>query len=385
MAHKHHHISLAVAGLCLTLVSCFKDEPQNAEADILKASVFVANPDKFFFNMSDTAQVIPYAESNITFNVKSQADLTNLAPRFVLTPGATISPASGSSHDFSHSPVNYTVTSEDGNWHRTYIVRFNPVKVTVNETVNCDFEHYELESREQKYYIWRNEKDDGTLGNDWATGNAGFRISMGSALPADYPTIPFTEGRHGAAVRLITRDTGALGTMVNKRIAAGNLFLGNFDLTQALTDAMKATRFGVPFDKRPVSFEGYYRYQPGKKFQDHDGQIIDGRTDQAAIYAVLYRNHDSDGNAIVLYGDNVKTSQQIVAIADMKDIIPADDWTSFKVTFDYRAEIDPSLLENRGYSLAVVFSSSAEGDKFEGSIGSTLDIDDVKINCTITE
>ena len=38
---------------------------------------------------------------SVTLTVKSDADITNLAPVFTLTPGATITPASGSAFDFT--------------------------------------------------------------------------------------------------------------------------------------------------------------------------------------------------------------------------------------------------------------------------------------------
>ena len=169
--------------------------------------------------------------------------------------------------------------------------------------------------------------------------------------------------------------------MVNKRIAAGNLFIGTFDMASALTDAMKATHFGQVFDRQPMTLTGYYTYQPGATFQDPKGNAVADRTDQAAIYAVLYRNHDDQGNAVTLYGDNVKTSPQIVAIADMGMVKPTKEWTPFSIDFKYLSDIDLDLLKQRGYSLTIVFSSSADGDQFEGAVGSTLCVDKVRLTC----
>jgi ACT domain-containing protein len=50
------------------------------------------------------------------------ADPRALAPTFQISPKATINPASGSIHDFS-SPVNYTVTAENGKVTKTYSVK----------------------------------------------------------------------------------------------------------------------------------------------------------------------------------------------------------------------------------------------------------------------
>ena len=164
-------------------------------------------------------------------------------------------------------------------------------------------------------------------------------------------------------------------------LAAGNLFIGRFDVQNALTNAMKATQFGLPFDKKPVRIEGYYKYQPGENFQDRDGNILSGVTDKATIYAVLYRNKDAEGRPIVLYGDNVQTSDQVVALAKLKDISATPEWTKFDVAFNYNEEINQEMLENYDYSLTVVFSSSINGNLFEGAIGSTLWVDEVRVVC----
>ena len=87
-------------------------------------------------------------------------------------------PENGSVQDFSAGPVTYTVTSEDGQWNRTYMVSVNKVATITETEIAIDFENYELEPEKKKYYIWHNVLGDGSLGNDWATGNPGFRISM---------------------------------------------------------------------------------------------------------------------------------------------------------------------------------------------------------------
>ena len=87
----------------------------------------------------------------------------------------------------------------------------------------------------------------------------------------------------------------------------------------------------------------------------------------------------------MLYGDNVLTSPQIVAIARIGKVEETDRWTEFEVSFNYNQEPDGQLLANYGYNLAVVFTSSIEGASFEGAIGSTLYIDKVRVICESTE
>lgn len=369
----------------LTLTSCFKDEPLNSEADIESVSVHVAEPLETFFNLTDTTQNVPSTDSAIVFKVRSKADLTALSPTFTITEGASITPPSGSTHDFSQGAVNYTVTSQDGNWQRLYTLRFVPTVVTVHDTLDFNFEHYALNDNGQHYYQWYEVLEDSDIDHCWATGNPGFQLSMGSAEPDEYPSYPVADGYDGASVGLTTRSTGAFGEMVNRRIAAGNLFLGNFNLSVALTNTLHATEFGLPTSIVPTTFKGHYCYTPGDTYQDATGATVSGRVDKGAIYAVLYKNHDDDGNSVVLYGDDVKTSQQIVAIADLGDISATDGWQEFEAEFLYRQDIDETTLQNMGYSLAVVFSSSNEGDHFEGAVGSTLLIDDVQIIGTTEE
>ena len=372
---------VAACVVMMMCTSCFGDEPDGCEADIETVTLHVTSPEDFFFQATDSIQLVFSTDSVITFAVRSSADVSALSPVLTLSPGATVSPASGSTHDFSQGPVIYTVTSQDGKWQRHYRVHIVPTMVTVADTLNYDFEHYELETATQRYYMWHNVLPDGSLGNDWATANAGYRISMSTAEPMDYPTTPLEQGFDGAAVCLMTRDTGPFGRMANKRLAAGNLFLGTFDIRIAMSDHLHATRFGLPFTSKPDRFTGYYTYEPGPTVQDFYGNPIAGRTDSADVYAVFYRNHDADGNEVVLYGDNILSSNLIVAVAELEYVAPTSQWTAWDVKFEYREEVDEQLLANRGYSLAIVFSSSSAGGDFIGAIGSRLCVDKVRLIC----
>ena len=162
------------------------------------------------------------------------------------------------------------------------------------------------------------------------------------------------------------------------------MFIGYFDVSKALTNTLKATNFGLPFDRKPLRFTGHYMYTPGSMLMDKYGNEIPGKTDQGDIYAVFYRNHDSAGKPVMLYGDDVLTNSNIVAIARLGEVKATDGWTSFDINFEYTGEVDPAELANRGYNLAVVFSSSIDGAAFCGAIGSTLIVDEVEVVCEET-
>lgn len=374
-----------------TLSSCFKEEPLNAECDIEQAYIHADNKislNLLFTNPSDTLVNVQSDQTNIEFTMRPFAALTKQAPIFRLTPGATISPESGSLQDFSKGPVTYTVTSEDKQWSRTYQVRIKKGQTTMPNEIEFEFENAYLS---KGYYNWQ-ENWNGDILDIWATGNSGFNISNPSAKPEKYPTVMIEDGYKGKGVKLTTQRTSKLADKVHKPIAAGNLFIGQFDATDALLgDAMKATKFGHPFsfDAKPAKLEGWYKYHAGEKFTDKNMKELD-RHDYGTIYAVLYENIDEKGNAVLLYGDNVQTSKQIVALALVGEthddngkvaIGNTPEWHHFSVDFEYKKTIDPIKLKNGGYSLTIVSSSSSDGANFLGAVGSTLWIDSFKLIC----
>lgn len=362
-----------------------KEEPLNAECDIERVTLHCAHPEKVVFSLGDTIKDVLFADSVIYINVRNNAPLDEVTLELRLTDGAIVTGSPMDVKEWGDSKTgHFTVKSQDGNWTRNYRLTFMPVTVEVTDTIAYDFEHYELEP-DGRYYVWYNVLDDGSRSNDWASGNAGYSLSMSSATPLMYPSSPLVDGYDGAAVKLVTCDTGPFGAMVKKPIAAGNFFLGSFDLIKALTETLKATRFGIPFAQKPVKFIGYYRYKSGPEYKDKDGNVVAGKRDEASIYSVIYRNRDADGNAVVLDGADVLTNPNIVAIAKMATVPETAEWTYFEVKYDYKTDIDYALLEQLGYSFTMVFSSSADGADFTGAIGSTLCVDKVRVICTREE
>ena len=384
-------IASFTAASILSLTSCFKDEPLNAECDIEQAYIHPGPLLKLWFaNAADTLVNVQSDQDKIEFTMRPFAILSRQAPEFRLTSGATIQPESGSVHDFSKGPVTYVVTSEDKQWTRTYQVSIKKGQTAMSNEFEFEFENAYLN---KGYYNWK-ENWNGEELDIWATGNPGFKISNPSAKPDEYPTVMTENGYQGKGVKLTTQRTSKLADMVKKPIAAGNLFIGQFDATDALRDAMKATKFGRPFSfsSKPLKLEGWYKYQAGEKFTDKEMKELD-RKDYGTIYAVLYENIDEKGNQIVLYGDNVQSSKQIVALALVGEthddngkvaIGNTPEWHHFSVDFDYQSydkTIDPLKLKNGGYSLAIVCSSSSDGANFLGAVGSTLWVDSFKLIC----
>lgn len=370
--------------IATTLTSCFKDEAPNAECDITKAWVHTDNPEEIFFNESDTLKNVMYSDSKVFFAVKPNSDITALAPEFEITPGATISPENGSVHDFSQGPVEYTVTSEDGQWSRKYSVMFGLPEIPLE----YDFENASVYTNGTiTYNKWFDKCDIGggkTIDMEvFSSANAGYALSKSSTPVDEYPSVS-EDGFEGKGLRLTTCSTGSWGLLMRRPLAAGNFFIGEFDVSVALTNTLHTTHMGRPFAKKPLKVSGMYKYKAGDVFWRFVNYKIEEHPeikDRAAIYAVLYRNRDAEGNPVMLYGEDSKTNPNIVGLAEMEEIPETNSWTPFEITFNYTEDIDPELLEAQGYNLTIVFTSSTDGAYYEGAPGSTLHIDNVKITC----
>lgn len=349
--------------LCSLCASCIKDEAPNAEADILTCTV-----------PGDILKMDPIITNDkITILVKKDTPMDKLAPEFTLTPGATIDPASGKELNFT-TPQYYTVTSQDGKWKKKYEVTF----IDAGISTIYHFEDVRLSSN-GKYQIFYEKNASGSNIMDWASGNPGYALTFTpeTETPQGFPTVSADGGKEGKCLKLETKSTGSFGEGMKMPIAAGNLFMGTFDVGSALQNALKATKFGVPFEFVPTYLTGYYKYKAGDTFTE-DGKPVDNKTDKCDIYAVFY---ETDDNVKMLDGNTVFTSPNLISIARIDNQKETDEWTMFYIPFISLPgkTIDKNKLAEGKYNISIVFSSSIEGDKFKGAVGSTLYIDEVQL------
>ena len=249
------------------------------------------------------------------------------------------------------------------------------IEVTRNYTA-FNFEHVK-HGGNVGYDIFCETDGNGNNIMDWASGNPGFAFSDMSAPRENYPTVSSDNGYKGKCAMLVTRSTGDFGSEVGMPIASGNLFLGSFDMLNAITDALKATKFGIPFDYVPTRLTGYYKYKAGPKFSE-SGQIMQGKKDIFDIYAIFYETSET---VKTLDGTNKFTHPNLVSIARIEDAKETAEWTQFNLPFKTLPgkTIDMTKLNAGQYNVAIVFSSSIEGDVFNGAVGSTLYIDEVEL------
>lgn len=353
--------------LTFPLVSCIQEEAPNSEADIISCMI-----------PGEILKAEPEIDNtSVTLLVKSDANITQLSPTFGLTPGATISPENGGTYDFT-TPKEFTVTSQDRQWSKTYTVSC----LVSGVNTEYHFENTRKEPNKARYEIFYDLSPNNEI-LDWASGNGGYAITNVAKNEKDYPTSQSDDGYIGKCAKLVTRSTGSLGALARMYIAAGNLFIGTFDALNAMTNALKATKFGKPFEHVPTYLSGYYKYKAGEEFSVN-GKIVPGRKDQCDIYAIFY---ETDEKVKTLDGTNALDSPNLISVARITDQKETDEWTHFYLPFVTLSgkTIDPEKLKAGKYNISVVFSSSIRGDYFEGAVGSTLYIDEVNIISKDTE
>jgi len=369
-------ISLLCA-ISFLFVSCIQSELPNAEADILKCTID---------NMPEYVLEITTENSAVNIWIKHGAEVGVITPRFDVTEGATIVPASGTPCNFAESAAyTYTVTSQDGKWKKIYTVQLQSYVLT---QTSFDFEHYEKAIKEANFQRFFEQTDRGTQ-HIWASGNRGFAIANSEAAAEDYPTSSYANGKIGRGVKLTTTSTGAIGSNAGMPIAAGNLYIGTFDVSKAMSATLEATQFGFQsIIGEPDSLKFWYKYQRGATYKDKDGNVLN-ITDHPDVYAVFYEpTTKEDGTVERLNGTNVTTADNIVSIAQLNpaDITYSDNFETavyrqMSIPFVTKKAIDTEKLNSGSYFLTVVFASSAKGDLFEGAVGSTLCIDEVQLIC----
>ncbi|MBR3883245.1 MAG: PCMD domain-containing protein [Bacteroidaceae bacterium] len=378
MIKKSFLLLILPLSLC---VSCIQDEAPNAECDIL------AVEEAWLEENKDIIIGTPIVQNDrVSVMLKIGTDRTALNPSFVLTEGATLTmvsatgqevDANGVVRDFS-TPQVYTTHSEDGAWKKEYRVSF----AYPNMLNTLSFEHFVLDGAKNKYYRWVElaENNVDTL-NYWASGNAGFAFTGVGTTPSLYPTSVSGEGVNGNCVKLTTSDTGLIAQLNKKPIAAGNIFIGEFNSENAMKKPLEATRFGLQLvDKKPSTLSGWYKYTPGEIFTDKDKKEVVGMRDECSIYSVVFEVDPKD--FVPLDGSNILSSERIVMVAQVENPGEPKDWTYFEAPYKLREGkiFDNERLKNNGYAITVVASSSKAGDFFEGAIGSTLYIDEFAIS-----
>ena len=377
-------VSLVTAGVLLS--SCIKDEALNVEADITSATIDGAKELLIVEPKVEKNQIVFRLIEEPKVEAASEGDNDEVsylfAPEFTLSKGATISPASGTARDFTE-PQKYVVTAENGVVTKEYTVSFIVDKGIL---LNYSFENADIiktEGYAGEYHQFFTLLGNGSKKTDWSSANEGFNflIRLNSSIveevkPSVYPTVQVEDGYKGKGVMLQTNSTGALGAMFGSPLAAGNLFLGDFDVSMVM-QSLKTTKFGQPYTytTAPAAVKGYFKYQAGDEFVVNN-EPSSLEEDAWDAYAILFEKSDKDN---FLTGDHNFEDSRMVSVAKLDDAkrVETDKWTEFELRFENVA--GKSFDADKEYMFTIVFSSSKEGAFFNGAVGSKLWIDEVEI------
>ena len=323
-----------------------------------------------------TSQPVINADNSITFSVADTTTtehLQTLQPVVEVSAGATYT-ASGSDY---MTGVTYTVVSENGRNIATYTVRIasriNSLKYTFKEWTELASE------MNSSYPKWYSPEPV----NQLATANEGVSMLMAIDLPTlgfpgykgDFATVKEDNGYQGAAVKLSTVYTEGTGLPVAPAVTAGSLFTGSFVLNAV--EQLKSTRFGISYDKKPISFKGAYKYTPGTNYVDGSKDPIEENlpiVDKGAIQAILYEATDAENNEVTLTGENINDQSYWVAAVSFT-VDETTDWTTFEKEFTWYKDYDAS----KTYKMAIICSSSVDGADYIGAVGSTLWVDELEV------
>jgi len=310
--------------------------------------------------------------TNILFHISGDAsinDIQELVPTIQISDKATVDPAPGTAVDFSSGTVEFTVTAGDGVTKTVYKVFYWQNKY--------GFENWILENptaTESLFYY-------APVGG-WTSSNAGAAY-LKLMNKADRMVVTQSNDAHSglSAAKIETLDTQGtiiFGIKVPK-VTTGSLFTGKF-----ITDTkntLNSTKFGIIYDKKPVTVRGYYKYTPGKVFyrctdtSKINETVVDENTkDECAINAILYEIESEDD---YLTGLDAYTSDKLVAMAKLEDGSAKNSYTEFTLNMEYNFErkYDPA----KKYRFAIICSSSKFGDTFSGAPGSVLYVDDIEV------
>ena len=275
-------------------------------------------------------------------------------------------------NSYNHE-IPLTVTSQDEEVTKTWTVYIDkPVEVQI---ANSEFE------------LWGTFKNinngtytiDPTPGAGYGWGTANLEL-LGMGVQGTKP-IERADGTLAAEMTTSEQNASLFGTLV----ASGTLYTGLFNLSLSyITQPRKMTKFGIPFTARPTSVSMEVKYVPGpqmkeatkgsnNKYAIHDIAGID----KAHIWVELLQ---WSGSGAINY-DGSEGAADITVLGRAELVIdgannPYTEWKNITLPMVYNeqyADITPTHI-------AVVMSSSKDGDKFIGAIGSKLTVDHFVIN-----
>lgn len=214
--------------------------------------------------------------------------------------------------------------------------------------------------------VWNPWAADGQ--SFWDTGNKGAAtLGQSNSVPTD--DIP--QGLTGKAAKLETKFVGLASV---GKLAAGNLFSGQYYATDGTNGILK---FGREFTERPTKLTGYMKYNCTTiSHSNNEYTHLKGRPDTATVYMILadwaepfeIRTNPANRQLLDL------SSSEIIAYGAMQWGETVSEYTPFEIELEYRD------TARRPRYVVIVSSASKYGDFFTGGNGSVLCVDDFQLH-----
>lgn len=250
-----------------------------------------------------------------------------------------------------------------------------------NDFISDDIKSFTTESEIQVPYLnfntwFKAGKNGSGSGKNWYLGESGNKFwdsgneganTMSEKNPTapDYTNKVALEGNEASAY-LETKVV--FGVM-----AAGNIYTGDFvEAIVSLSNPGAQLDFGVPYNGRPTSLTGYYKYQPVNVTQTSKPNVNKGDLDSCHIYVALFADWTTAFRVNTQTGTFVDLNEA-VAFGELKDSRTMSDFEKFEFEIKYRDETRiPTYI-------LIVATASKYGDYFTGGEGSKLWLDEFSL------
>jgi hypothetical protein len=313
--------------------------------------------------LSDSRVVISGTAPEVLLNIPESAFPLHILPEITVSRKAVLDNyQNGSFLEFESYSDFYTitVTAENGT-EKDWKIRL----VNKKQLDNSDFE---LWSKVSTNMLAESIDPIPGIGRGWATAN---NLMVKG-------TVAVNHSPYGKAAEL---STSVITSYPKNLITAATLFLGRFDMEGLpLETPKKMTKFGIPFDMVPVAIEIDAKYSPGPVYQRSkhiSGSGISGEyvletvagQDKGHIWAELI--HWS-GDSQLDYSGDPQNGLYVLARAEYV-FTGESDWKRIHIPLTrLRSDYAPTHL-------LVVMTSSIEGDRFIGAVGSKLTVDNFEL------
>ena len=302
----------------------------------------------------------------ILVRVAADANLKQLKiDSIMLSTFAAIKPSIDIARDFSQ-PVQYTVTAEDGSTAiYTIIARLDS---PVPQLENSGFDDW-FTPRSRQY-----QEPGLDSSSIWSTANAG--VTTFPLPQSNANTLPLLLSGTDYAAQLITRQLGGFALGAGQGMASATLFTGRFRVD--ISNPTASAQFGYPFTARPTAFAVDIKYVAGTPFLNGRHQPVN-KVDSADCFLLLENRQDQNNIRRIATGWYRTGST------------PGNNFITITVPLIYgrlpantpsHQFPDNGLFGNatdRITHISMVFASSTGGATFEGGVGSTLTVNNLRL------